>query len=156
MEVNACGQPASHVLDRRSARDDRPAKASDLHVTSGSEPVVRVSGGLERLEGFGRLTPDDTQRLLYRILSTEQQKNLELKRQLDFSYSLAGLARFRVNVYFQRESLGAAFRIIPTELKTLEELGMPPVAHRARREAPRPRPRDRPDRLGQVDDAWPR
>ena len=101
------------------------SKASDLHVTSGSEPVVRVSGGLERLEGFGRLTPDDTQRLLYRILSTEQQKNLELKRQLDFSYSLAGLARFRVNVYFQRESLGAAFRIIPTELKTLEELGMP-------------------------------
>jgi twitching motility protein PilT len=101
------------------------AKASDLHITSGSEPVVRVSGGLERLEGFGRLVPDDTQRLLYRILSTEQQKNLELKRQLDFSYSLAGLARFRVNVYFQRESLGAAFRIIPTELKTLEELGMP-------------------------------
>jgi twitching motility protein PilT len=99
--------------------------ASDLHVTSGSEPVVRVSGSLERLEGFGRLTPDDTQRLLYRILSTEQQKNLEQKRQLDFSYSLAGLARFRVNAYFQRESLGGAFRIIPTELKTLEDLGMP-------------------------------
>ena len=99
--------------------------ASDLHITSGSEPVVRVSGSLERLEGFGRLMPDDTQRLLYRILSTEQQKNLEQKRQLDFSYSLAGLARFRVNTFFQRESLGAAFRIIPTELKTLEELGMP-------------------------------
>ena len=90
------------------------------------------TGSLERLEGFGRLTPDDTQRLLYRILSTEQQKHLEIKRQLDFSYSIPGLARFRVNVYFQRESLGAAFRIIPTELKTLEELGMPQALARAR------------------------
>ncbi len=99
--------------------------ASDLHVTSGSEPVVRVNGSLERLEGFGRLTPEDTQRLLYRILSTEQQKHLEQRRQLDLSYSIPGLARFRVNVYFQRESIGAAFRIIPTQLKTLDELGMP-------------------------------
>jgi twitching motility protein PilT len=99
--------------------------ASDLHVTSGSEPAIRVSGRLERLEEFGRMTPDDTQRLLYRILSTEQQKHLEVRRQLDLSHSIAGVARFRVNVYFQRESLGAAFRLIPTELKSLEELGMP-------------------------------
>ncbi len=99
--------------------------ASDLHVTSGSEPAVRVNGHLVRLEEFGKLTADENQRLLYRILSTEQQKKLEVNRQLDFSYSIPGLARFRVNVYFQRESLGAAFRLIPTELKTLEELGMP-------------------------------
>jgi twitching motility protein PilT len=99
--------------------------ASDLHLTSGSEPAVRVNGGLQRLDAFGRLSADDTQRLLYRILSTEQQKQLEIKRQLDLSYSLPGLARFRVNVYFQRESLGGAFRLIPTELKTLEELGLP-------------------------------
>jgi twitching motility protein PilT len=103
--------------------------ASDLHLTSGTEPVVRVSGALSALDDFPRMTPADTQRLLYRILSTEQQKNLELKRQLDFSYSLAGLARFHVNVYFQRESLSAAFRMIPTELKTLEELGMPQSLH---------------------------
>jgi twitching motility protein PilT len=103
------------------------AGASDLHVTSGSEPAVRVNGRLERLEDFGKLTAEENQRLLYRILSTEQQKKLEINRQLDFSYSIPGVARFRVNVYFQRESLGAAFRMIPTELKTLEQLGMPPA-----------------------------
>jgi twitching motility protein PilT len=101
--------------------------ASDLHVTVGAEPTVRIMGQLERLGEFDRLLPDETQRLLYRILSTEQQKHLEIKRQIDVSYSIPGLARFRVNVYFQRESLGAAFRMIPAELKTLEQLGMPPA-----------------------------
>jgi twitching motility protein PilT len=99
--------------------------ASDLHVTSGAEPSVRVRGHLARMEDFGRLTADDTQRLLYRMLSTEQQKHLEINRQIDLSHSLPGIARFRVNVFFQRESLSAAFRVIPTELKSLEELGMP-------------------------------
>ena len=101
--------------------------ASDLHVTVGSEPVIRVNGALERLADFARLTPDDTQRMLYRILSTEQQKIFETRRQIDISYSIPGLARFRVNVYFQRESLGAAFRLIPAELKTIEQLGLPTV-----------------------------
>jgi twitching motility protein PilT len=101
--------------------------ASDLHLTVGTEPVVRVNGRLQRLQEFARLTPEDTQRMLYRILSTEQQKHFETKRQIDISYSLPGLARFRVNVYFQRSSLGAAFRLIPAELKTLEDLGLPPV-----------------------------
>jgi twitching motility protein PilT len=105
------------------------AGASDLHVTAGSEPAIRVDGVLERLEDLERLTRDDTQQLLYRIMSTEQQKHLEIKRQLDISYALAGLARFRVNIYFQRDSLGAAFRLIPAKLKTLDELGLPPVLH---------------------------
>jgi twitching motility protein PilT len=99
--------------------------ASDLHVAVGSQPVIRLNGRLERLDQFPRLAPDDTQRILYRILSSEQQKHLEIKRQIDVSYSIPGLARFRVNVYFQRESLGGAFRMIPAELKTLEDLGLP-------------------------------
>jgi len=103
--------------------------ASDLHVTVGSHPVIRLNGSLERLDDFPRLSADDTQRLLYRILSTEQQKHLEINRQIDVSYSIPGLARFRVNVYFQRESLGAAFRMIPAELKTLEDLGLPSQLH---------------------------
>src|SRR5712691_4008228 len=103
--------------------------ASDLHVTAGSPPVIRVRGEVERVDGYEPLTPEDTQQLLYRILSSEQQKHLEIKRQLDFSHSLPGLARFRVNVYFQRESIGAAFRLIPAELKTLEELGIPSSLH---------------------------
>jgi twitching motility protein PilT len=103
--------------------------ASDLHVTVGSHPVIRLNGSLDRLDDFPRLSADDTQRLLYRILSTEQQKHLEINRQIDVSYSIPGLARFRVNVYFQRESLGAAFRMIPAELKTLEDLGLPTQLH---------------------------
>ena len=71
---------------------------------------------------FDELQPDDIRQLIYRILSTEQQKILETKRQFDFSYSLPGVARFRVNTYFQRTSIGAAFRMIPTRIRTLEEL----------------------------------
>ena len=112
------------LLEHMVARD-----ASDLHVTVGTPPVIRVRGEVERLDEFAPLTSEDTQQLLYRILSSEQQKHLEIKRQLDFSHSIPGLARFRVNVYFQRESIGAAFRLIPAELKTLEELGMPPTLH---------------------------
>ena len=99
--------------------------ASDLHVTVGSHPALRVRGQLERLEGFPVFTADATRQLLYRIISSEQQKRLELDRQLDLSYSIPGVARFRVNIYSQRESLAAAFRLIPAELKSLEELGLP-------------------------------
>ncbi len=99
--------------------------ASDLHVAAGSTPIVRVRGTLQRLDQFPKLLPDDNRELLYRILSTEQQKQLEINRQLDFSYSIPGVGRFRVNVYFQRKALGAAFRLVPSELKTLEELGLP-------------------------------
>ena len=99
--------------------------ASDLHITVGSPPALRLRGHLHRLEQHQRLSADDTRQLLYRILSTEQQKLLEVNRQIDLSYSLPGLARFRVNIYSQRESLAGAFRLIPAELKTLEELGVP-------------------------------
>ena len=99
--------------------------ASDLHLTAGTEPVVRINGALERLEDVEQMTSDLTQQLLYRILSTEQQKRVETDGQLDLSYSLPGIARFRVNVYLQRESHAAAFRMIPAQLKTLEDLGLP-------------------------------
>jgi twitching motility protein PilT len=102
---------------------------SDLHLTVGSHPVVRLHGSLQRLEEFPRLTAEDTLHMLYRIMSSEQQKRLETQGQIDMSYSIPGLARFRVNAYSQRESLAAAFRLIPMELKTLEELGLPPSLH---------------------------
>src|SRR5881396_2666837 len=106
-----------------------PLGASDLHVTVGSPPAYRVRGQIVRAEGYEPFGQDDTRSLLYRILSSEQQKHFELNRQLDFAYSMPGLARFRVNVYFQREAVGAAFRLIPQEIKTLEELSLPPVLH---------------------------
>jgi twitching motility protein PilT len=112
------------LLEQMVARN-----ASDLHITTHTPPVIRVRGEIERLDGYESLTAEDTQQLLYRILSSERQKQFEIKRQLDFSHSIPGLARFRVNVYFQKESIAAAFRLIPDELKTLEELGIPASLH---------------------------
>ena len=121
-------------------------EASDLHVTPGSEPVVRIRGRIERLSEFEKLSADVTRELIYRILSTTQQKTLETKRSVDLAYSLPGVARFRVNAFFQRQTIGAAFRMIPSEIKSLEELGLP-HARRARQQAARARARDRPDRV---------
>src|SRR3954454_7039300 len=103
--------------------------ASDLHLTVGSRPVVRVRGKLEAVEGTEALDAETTQALLYRILSTEQQKRLEIDKQIDLAHAVPGVARFRVNVYFQRESLGAALRQIPQDIKSLEELGLPASLH---------------------------
>ena len=127
--------------------------ASDLHVTVGTPPTIRVRGHLERLEGYEPLVAEDTMQLFYRIISSEQQKNLEIKRQIDFAHHVPGVARFRVNIFFQREALAAAFRQIPEQIKTLEELGLPASLHSLTDKPRGPRARDRPDRLGQVDDA---
>ena len=103
--------------------------ASDLHLTVGAPPAFRLRGHIARAEGAPGMTADETRDALYRILNSQQQKQLELARQLDFAYALPGIARFRVNVYFQREALGGAFRLIPQEIKTLEELSLPYVLH---------------------------
>ena len=132
------------MLDRR---------ASDLHLTAGSPPMVRVRGRLTPLEGYPTLTPTDTREIVYSILSNDQRQRLETTWQIDFAYEIPGRARFRVNAYFQRAALGAAFRLIPAEIAPLEQLGLPPVVARVRRQAARARARDRPDRLRQVDDA---
>ena len=127
--------------------------ASDLHLAAGSPPAIRVNGRLQRVPGLDRLVPEDTRTIVYRILSTEQQKTLETSRQIDFSYEIPGVARFRVNAYFQRTSVGAAFRLVPAEIKTARAARAAGAALRARRHGARPRPRHRPDRVGQVDDA---
>jgi twitching motility protein PilT len=99
--------------------------ASDLHLTTGSPPVVRINGTLRRLENYARLEPEQLQRMIYSILTQRQRERLEQDLELDVSYSLPGKGRFRVNVYFQRDALGAAFRMIPFEIKTIEQLGLP-------------------------------
>jgi twitching motility protein PilT len=103
--------------------------ASDLHVAAGSSPLVRVHGELHPMEELPVLQPEETQQLLYRILSTEQQKRLEIDRQIDLSYAISGVARFRVNIFFQRGAVGAAFRLIPYKILTLEELRLPASLH---------------------------
>jgi twitching motility protein PilT len=99
--------------------------ASDLHITAGSQPVVRVNGALRRLSQYPELEPDELQRMVYSILTQKQRERLEQELELDVSYSLPGKARFRVNVYFQRDAMGAAFRLIPFEIKDLQSLGLP-------------------------------
>jgi len=89
--------------------------------------MVRVRGRLTALDGFPVLTPGDTREIIYSILSNDQRQKLETHWQLDFAYTIPGRARFRVNTYFQRSALSAAFRLIPFELTPLEDLGLPPA-----------------------------
>ncbi len=100
--------------------------ASDVHLTASTPPLVRVNGELGALEEFDTLQPGVIQRVMYAILTQKQRERFEEDLELDFAYSLPGQARFRVNMYRQREAVGAAFRRIPYEIKSLEELGMPP------------------------------
>jgi twitching motility protein PilT len=98
--------------------------ASDLHVTSGSAPYLRVHGDMVKLN-YKDLTPEVCQALLFEILSASQREIFLETWDLDFSYSLKGVGRFRVNVFRQRHGIGAVFRIIPESIKTVQELGLP-------------------------------
>jgi twitching motility protein PilT len=99
---------------------------SDLHITSGAPPTIRLHGTLTPLENRPVLTPPMIQRMMYAILTQKQREKFEERLELDFSYAVPGKARFRVNLYRQRDSLGAAFRLIPYEIKELATLGIPP------------------------------
>jgi twitching motility protein PilT len=106
------------VVDRR---------ASDLHLTAGAPPMVRIRGRLTAIEGYAPMSSAETREIVYSILTNAQRQKLETNWQLDFAYSIPGRARFRVNAYFQRGALGAAFRLIPFEIAPLETLGLPPI-----------------------------
>ncbi|NIM04133.1 MAG: PilT/PilU family type 4a pilus ATPase [Armatimonadetes bacterium] len=99
---------------------------SDLHLSVGSPPVLRVNGELIPLN-FEVLTPARAQEITYAILTDERIAEFEQAHELDFAYSVPGLSRFRVNLHFQRGSIGAAFRTVPMEPPSLDELGMPSV-----------------------------
>lgn len=103
-------------------------EASDLHLTVGVPPVVRIGGKLQHMD-YPRLASSDSRDLIYSILTQKQRQELETEWEIDFSYSVPGKARFRVNAFFQRNSLGAAFRLIPVEIKSIDELKLPPVVH---------------------------
>jgi len=102
-------------------------EGSDLHLTAGAPPVVRVHGDLVRLEEYPVLTPRALQGMIYAMLPQKLRERFEQELELDMSYSLPGKARFRVNVFFQRDSMGAVFRVIPYEIKSIDELQLPPV-----------------------------
>jgi len=102
-------------------------RASDLHISAGAPPMIRVRGSLQPVEGYPVLTTLATREVVYSILSNDQRQRLENDWQLDFAYAVPGRARFRVNAYFQRSALGAAFRLIPNGVVAFDGLGLPPV-----------------------------
>jgi len=100
---------------------------SDLHLSIGTPPQVRVHGELERLPDFPELTPSDTKALAYSVLTDAQKKRFEETLELDFSFGIRGLARFRCNLFNQRGAVSAVYRLIPEQIKNFAELGLPPV-----------------------------
>ncbi|PKQ29905.1 MAG: type IV pili twitching motility protein PilT [Actinobacteria bacterium HGW-Actinobacteria-10] len=101
---------------------------SDLHITVGSPPGIRQRGEIVPVENMKPLMPRDTMEMLLNLLSEEQRRRFETELELDFAYSIPGVSRFRANIFQQRNSMGAVFRVIPLEIPTLEQLNLPKVA----------------------------
>src|SRR5207253_9835236 len=99
---------------------------SDLHISTNSPPQVRVHGHLQPLD-MPMLTPSETKQLAYSVLTDAQKYRLEEHLELDFSFGLKGLARFRGNLFNQRGATGAVFRVIPFEIKSFQQLNLPPI-----------------------------
>ncbi len=102
--------------------------ASDLHITAGISPVLRIDGEVVQTD-YEKLTPDHCQRLIYSLLTDTQKEKFESTNELDLSFGIKGVGRVRMNVYRQRGSVGAALRSISQKIMTFEELRLPPVVH---------------------------
>ncbi len=102
-------------------------RASDLHLQVGLPPMLRVDGSLVPVAGFNPLDESSVETLLFAILDQDQQQILEKDKEFDFSFAFGTLGRFRVNAYHERGNLAAALRLIPNEIKTISELGVPPI-----------------------------
>ncbi|HVG38999.1 MAG TPA: type IV pilus twitching motility protein PilT [Pyrinomonadaceae bacterium] len=100
---------------------------SDLHITTNSPPQVRVDGHMVPLEGYRPLNSADTKQLAYSVLTDSQKHRFEENLELDFSFGVKNLSRFRANIFHQRGATAAVFRVIPYEIKSFETLGLPPV-----------------------------
>jgi twitching motility protein PilT len=100
---------------------------SDLHVTTGTPPLIRVHGEVRPLDGYRPLTSADTKQLAYSVLTDAQKHRFEENMELDFSFGVKGLSRFRANVFNQRGAVCAVFRAIPYEIKSFDDLGLPPI-----------------------------
>ncbi len=118
-------EPEFHVNELLDVLVD--AGGSDLHLAVGTPPQIRVHGDLRVVENYEKLKPVPLRSMVYAMLTGDQREALENEQELDFSHSVAGRGRFRVNVFFQRGSIGAVMRSIPDHVPTLEELGMPPA-----------------------------
>ncbi|HET9593734.1 MAG TPA: ATPase, T2SS/T4P/T4SS family, partial [Solirubrobacterales bacterium] len=102
-------------------------KASDVHLTPGFPPAIREKGQIVPMEGYEPLGGQETREVVYSILNDDQRKRFETQKQLDFAYAIPGVARFRVNCFFQRGSVSAAFRLVPQDIPALDSLKVPQV-----------------------------
>src|ERR687891_978213 len=102
-------------------------RASDCHLSPGFHPAIRVRGRITPLEDHPVLTTQDTREIVYSLLNDAQRKRFENEKQLDFAYAIPNVARFRVNVFFQRGAISAAMRRVPHEIPTLDSLALPQV-----------------------------
>lgn len=105
-------------------------KASDLHLQVGLPPMLRIDGALERLAGIQPLNEDMVESLVFTILDDDQKQILLRDKEFDFSFAFGDLGRFRVNAFHERGNLAAAMRLIPNEVRSIEQLGMPPVLNK--------------------------
>lgn len=103
--------------------------ASDLHIAVGRRPIIRVDGSLVPIQKEEIVTPAVAEGLVMALLTDDQKGKFLKEKQVDFAYSLEDKARFRVNVYFQKGFMAAALRLIPTRIRTIEELNLPPILH---------------------------
>jgi len=103
--------------------------ASDLHIAVGHPPVLRITGRLVPLTKFKKIIPEDSQGLAFELMTEEQKERFLQKKEIDFSYSFEGKARFRVNIFFESGNISSALRLIPTKIPTIEELNLPPILH---------------------------
>lgn len=102
-------------------------KGSDVHISVGITPMIRIDGHIVPLEGYDKLSTEDTKSLCYSFLSPEQLKKLETNGETDFTYSISGTGRFRVNVFKQRGSYSAVLRVLAQKIPTIDEMGLPQV-----------------------------
>jgi len=102
-------------------------EASDLHIKVGSPPGLRIDGELLPMEDIPPLTPDDTERMITSIMEDNHRKIFAENKELDFAHTFSDLHRFRVNVFMQRQSMAAVLRVIPTNIETIDELGLPNI-----------------------------
>ena len=115
------------VTLRQLLEDMISKRASDLHITAGVPPEFRVDGVLVPAAEYDVLTPETASSLAYSVMSDEQRKRFETTRELDFSFGIKGMARFRANVFLQRGVVSMAVRQIPYEILAMEKLGLPPI-----------------------------
>src|ERR1700674_1416565 len=122
------GPPKPHGVNLRSLLEEMVSRnASDLHIVAGERPKLRIDGDITNASVDMEMTPKDTLTIAYSVLTEQQKKRFELEDELDFSFGIQNLARFRGNVFKQRGCVAMVIRMIPFNVRTFQDLGLPAI-----------------------------